>query len=545
MSRRQPTDELRLLESKLAALEELLAVQERTVAQQSETLIRARTDAMAATRAKSEFLASMSHELRTPLNSVIGFSQLLVKNKVGNLTSHQLDYLERILRNGKHLLALIDSILDLSKIEAGRAEVHRAAVDIGELVRETVRQLQGQICDKDVELVAEVPADALPIDTDRSKLQQIIINLAGNAIKFTERGRVTVRVGLARGTCHPTRIEVVDTGIGVPEAELERVFESFAQVDASTARQFGGTGLGLAITRSLCDLLGYRIEVESTVGRGSTFRIVLGEAPSDGPAERAPTPAARTARDRGGPLLREMTVLVVDDDADSRLLLTQHLEELGGKVITVGTGDEALRLARVRRPDLITLDLVMPDMDGWQTLRMLKADPDLQGIPVVVVSIASGEQNGSLLGAVDLLTKPVSRRELSRVLARVVHGKAAKALVVEDDADTRHLLRSYLEEEGLEVRMAGNGKQALDVMESFLPDLITLDLLMSEMDGLVFLDHLRKDERYLRVPVIVVTGYELSPDERRRLSDQARAILRKGDGIANELKAVVRSLIAT
>jgi signal transduction histidine kinase/CheY-like chemotaxis protein len=546
VAERDTSCEIELLVSKLAAVEELLAVQERTVAEQSATLVNAREKAVEATRAKSDFLARMSHELRTPLNSVIGFSNILLKNKPGNLERQDMVYLERIRENGTHLLHLVNSILDLSKIEARRMNVNNAPVAISELVHDTVAQLQGQVGGRAVRLTAECPRDIAPIITDGPKLKQVIINLVGNALKFTTRGSVIVRVHVDATSRCPTHIEVVDTGIGIPQDKLDHVFDAFEQLDGSSARAEAGTGLGLAISKSFCDLMGHSIEVESEEGRGATFRVVLREPAlagesresKDSRSEKArstvPTPAATG---------HGLTVLVIDDEADSRMLLTHQLEELGAEVITVGSGEEGLRVARDRRPDLITLDVMMPGMDGWQVLRRLKAQTRLRDIPVVVVSVSATDKKGSLLGAVDHLSKPVSREDLLAVLGRTSSRTARRALVVDDSAEARALLSGLLEEAGLRVVSAPNGHAALDALQSFAPDVITVDLMMPEMDGLSFIQAIRRDQRFLRVPVIVVSAREPSPEELQRLSGETRAILQKGEKIEESLRRVVRAVL--
>jgi signal transduction histidine kinase/DNA-binding response OmpR family regulator len=494
--------------------------------------------AEAANHAKSDFLANMSHELRTPLNSVIGFSNILLKNKARNLRPEDLSFLERILANGRHLLNLINQILDLSKIEARKTELELGPVALDVLVPEIIAQFEGQLRGRDVKLLAALPQPLAPLHADAGKLKQILINLIGNALKFTEQGSVTVRVVAQETTHYPVRIEVTDTGIGIPRDRLSAIFEAFQQAETGTARKYGGTGLGLTISRALCELLEYRLEVRSELGKGSTFSVLL---PPGVAMESKPLPSAAAAA-AGPDYLKDKLVLVIDDEMDARILLIHLIEELGCKVIAASSGEHGLRMAREFRPDLITLDLLMPEMSGRDVLKAIKADARLQHIPVVVVSIVARENRGSILGAVDVLEKPLSREELLAVLRRTLRpGK--KLLVVDDDADTRRLITCYLEDETVEIQTAADGLEALEILKGFSPDVVLLDLMMPRMDGMSFLDAIRADPRHRQLPVVIVTAKVLTPEEARRLDADAQAVLKKTEILEEELRCVLRELL--
>lgn len=386
-----------------------------------------------------------------------------------------------------------------------------------------------------------------PVETDAGKLKQVLINLVGNALKFTEEGSVRVTLRVDPETHRPIRIDVADTGIGVPRDRLSAIFGAFEQAESGTTRKYGGTGLGLAICSSLAQLLGFRLEVESEPGTGSVFSVVFspaGEgvaapvAAGESGAAEALLPAALAEREP----MEEKLVLVIDDETDSRMLLTHYIEELGCKVIAASSGDQGLRMAREFRPDLITLDLLLPDMSGWDILRSLKADPELCHVPVVVVSVIAEDNRGSVLGAVELLDKPIERDALLAIVERHLTPAAGRVLIVDDEPDARLLLATYLRDAGAEIRLAESGRAALRLLETFEPDLVVLDLLMPEMDGREVLRALQSTPAARRAPVVIVTAKDLSPAEVRQLNEEAEAVLQKDGDLEQELRAVLDHL---
>ena len=507
-----------------------------------EALRKAKLEAEEANQTKSHFLANMSHELRTPLNSVIGFANVLLKNRSGHLADQELGFLERIVANGKHLLTLINEILDLSKIEAGRMELDLDTVALDALVDETLAQMEGQVSGKPVVLRGEMDAELTPIITDPGKLKQVIINLVGNALKFTEAGEVTVRVETVSDGKEPTRIHVSDTGPGIPKDRLEAIFEAFQQADGGTTRRFGGTGLGLSISRSLCDLMGYHITVASEVGKGSTFTIhltarVAGEGAEDLGGLDDP-PIARWAPTHGDPTLefRGKTVLVVDDESDSRTLLQDSLEDLGFRVLTAKDGVDGIETARVERPDLVTVDLMMPRMGGWDVLKAMSRDPLLRETPAVVVSVVAEEEAETLPVSVDVLRKPIGKDDLLRVLRRNLSPESGRVLVIEGHPDTSLRLQRYLREAGLLTYTAPDVASAAALLRRAMVDLILLDLLMPVSEAVEMFGELRSESGEQAVPVVVLTGRTLAAEETDALGAWSNEVIEKGPRTEKQLR---------
>jgi Amt family ammonium transporter len=503
-----------------------------------EELRDARDAAEAANRAKSAFLANMSHELRTPLNAIIGYSEMLQDDAQDLGYGELAPDLDRIRSAGKHLLELINDVLDLSKIEAGKMEMVIETVDIAQLIAD-VQTIARPLAERnDNVLLLYMPENPGTLRVDATRLRQALLNLLSNACKFTQRGTVILEVVVERADGAGGRVlfHVSDTGIGMSADQLARLFQPFTQADPSTTRKYGGTGLGLAISRRICQMLGGDITVVSTEGSGSTFTIALPIV--DGEAEPAPArpflPPARPTAPH---------VLVIDDDAASRELIARALANEGLRIAVASSGPEGLRLAHTLRPQTITLDVLMPEMDGWAVLAALKAAPDLADIPVIMLTMVDERQRGFTLGAAEYLSKPVDREQLLATLRRYRGAAAPAVLVVEDDAATRELMRRILEHEGWEVFEAANGRAAIELLQVAQPTIILLDLMMPEVDGFQFIEVLRADPRAREIPVVVVTAMDLTPDDRRRLTGSVERVLQKGAYQRDELLRELRALV--
>jgi signal transduction histidine kinase/CheY-like chemotaxis protein len=496
-----------------------------------------------ANRTKSTFLANMSHELRTPLNAIIGYSEMLEEEAEERGLDDLGPDLGKIHAAGRHLLTLINDVLDLSKIEAGKMELFLEDFELTALVKDVESTIRPLVEKAHNTLEVRCPAEIGTIHSDLTRVRQILFNLLSNAGKFTQRGRVGLDV-------FPVRVRgvdfvefaVSDTGIGLEPEQVERLFQSFSQADPTTSRKYGGTGLGLVISRRFAQMMGGDITVQSEFGKGSVFTVRIPRVagrPAQAPEDKPATADAVSVTP---------TILVVDDDRATRDLIVRGLVKEGFKVITAATGEEALRLARSQRPDAISLDVLMPGMDGWTVLRSLKADPVTASIPVVMVSMLDDRDIGFALGAADYITKPVDRERLVSSLRRLrddgITGPRP-VLVVEDDPATREVIRRALERDGWLVREAKNGREALALMSEEAPDLVVLDLMMPEMDGFEFVSRLRASDSGHRIPVVVVTAKEITSKDRARLSGHVSRVFNKGSFTREELIGELRNALET
>jgi signal transduction histidine kinase/DNA-binding response OmpR family regulator len=522
---------------------------EKTLREVNEQLAKSETRALTATEAKSQFLANMSHELRTPLNAIIGYSEML-QEEVQEIGQAQFAAdLEKIHAAAKHQLSLINDILDLSKIEAGKMSLYLETFDIARAVQDVAATIRPLVAKNGNQLEIHCPPDLGTMRADQTKVRQILFNLLSNATKFTQKGVVRLEArALAAAAAAPASFNflVSDTGIGMSPEQLARLFQAFSQAEASTTRKYGGTGLGLAISKRFCQMMGGDLTATSELGKGSTFAVTLpvevGEAPrtlQTGAAGGPDTAAVTAAK-------RLSSILVIDDEASARDLIQRALTKEGYQVETAASGPEGCARARQLKPSAITLDVMMPGMDGWAVLTVLKADPATADIPVVMLTVVDDKNLGFALGAADYLIKPIEWERLISVLEKHRrHLASSRLLVIEDDPDTREMLRRVAQNNGWEVVEAENGKVGLDCIAKSVPGVILLDLMMPEMDGFTFLEELRLRPEYSRIPVIVVTAKDLTPDDRRRLNGHVIKVLQKGGHSTRELLEELNRVLQT
>ncbi|MDI1320433.1 MAG: response regulator [bacterium] len=525
-------------------LEEANRTLEARVEDRTKLLAKAVTDAEEASKAKSTFLAKMSHELRTPLNAIIGYSEMLKEDAIDEGQATTAEDLDKILSAARHLLGLINDVLDISKIEAGKMELFLETFELTKIINEVISTATPLVSKKGNTLKVDCPPAIGTMHADATKLRQMLLNLLSNASKFTEKGTITIKVTRVAGLLDDSiELAIVDTGIGMTPEQLGRLFQAFSQADASTTSKYGGTGLGLAISKQFAQMMKGEITVASTPGVGSTFTIklpanVLVKQPkivnTGQKLTRSPFPD-KAAKAR---------VLIIDDDKEVRTVIGEVLSQSGYDVVAASSGQQGLELAEQKKPDLILLDIMMPGVDGWGVLNKLQANPAFADIPVIVLSAISDTDMALSLGASIVMTKPVDAAVLTAEIAMQVNPLAkCFVLLVDDDADSRNLITRMLDREGWQFHTALNGHSGLRVLKKGRPVIIILDLKMPAMNGFEFLEVMGKNPDWAAIPVVVVSSMDITQDMRDYLTPRVLGILQKGKFTREELAAIIRPII--
>ncbi len=520
----------RAFDDTAAKLQAHAATLEQRVAERTAQLKAAKTEADRANQAKSDFLSRMSHELRTPLNAVIGFSELLLERVVGDLNTKQEEFIRDVRDSGVHLLSLINDVLDISKIEAGRMELHIAETDLAEVVEAAMTTLRPMIERKHLDLSSTLDPRAPVIRADKVRLKQILYNLLSNAVKFTpEGGQIRIETHQINGDLE---LAVVDTGPGIAPEEQRKLFQEFVQLDTPQPSEYTGTGLGLVLVKRLTELHGGRVRLESEVGKGSRFTV------------RLPIGLGTVLAPDG-----TQPILIVDDDPAIQRLFAHYLTEGGYRIEVTGEGQNLVDKVKAVRPAAICLDIRLPGVEDWDVLRHLKEDPETAMIPIVAVTILDDEQLAFTLGAASFLAKPVRREDLLDAVAKVMGGLTVvnpTILVVDDDPYVRGLITPLLEQAGHRTLTASGGQEGITQAQQHLPNLILLDLTMPDVSGFDVIAALREDIRTRGIPIIVLTAKDLTTKERAFLEQQVQGVSRKGSTLPQTLvEEVSRALTVT
>ncbi len=502
-------------------------------------LLRNKEAAETANRFKSDFLANMSHELRTPLNAIIGYSEMLEEDAEDLGEPEFVSDVRKINTAGKHLLSLINDILDLSKIEAGKMDLFLESFNIRDLLQEVSETIQPLLEKNNNKLAVKYGEGLGNMTADLTKVRQILFNLLSNSSKFSENSTISIKAEMIENKAS-TWIEfcIEDSGIGMNAAQVDKLFQAFTQADASTTRKYGGTGLGLTISKHFSNMMGGDIEVASEPGKGSVFTVKLPLVVEDAHEQEENTTSSLQGDSKD-----MMTILVIDDDASVRELLRRFMEKEDCKVLLASSGEEGLQLAKLYKPKIITLDLIMPGMDGWAVLNKLKADPELSNIPVIIVTISEDKTMGYALGAAEFVTKPVEREQLRKILDKYKKRDQGDILIIEDDEATREMMGQMMIKEGWQAHTATNGQEAIERMATLRPDVILLDLMMPEMDGFEFAERVNNHPEWKHIPIIVVTAKNITVEDRNRLNGYVKNIVQKGIYTKEELQQEISKWI--
>jgi len=524
------------------------------IAKRNEELSSKNAEIEKAYKVKSDFLSSMSHELRTPLNSIIGFSSVLLGPSGDPVTDDQRMALEKVLKNGRHLLQLINDILDISKLESGRMTLSVETEDVTSVLSNCILIVEPLIQSKRLTLTQDVQANLPALSTDIVKVRQILVNLLSNASKFTEKGGISIKV--TQGEGEMISFAVKDSGIGIAPKDFGRVFEEFQQVDTSSTRKYKGTGLGLPIARKLARMLGGDLTVESELDKGSTFTMTI---PARLPqrlleAQQQATPPKRPEPVQQKPVVvtsppsvpasgQQVQILSIDDDPDVIEILRKYLVPEGYSIAGALSGDEGLEMAVRMKPALITLDIMMPKKDGWQVLRELKQNPQTRDIPVLIHSIVDNKPLALSLGAVDVMTKPTDPKRLLSLVKKHYHSGDQFILLVDDNLDFTLACKDLLKRDGLEVKIATRGEEALKMIQESIPSLILLDLVMPGMDGFGVVRELQRKEAWKSIPIIVLTGKSLTPEDHKELDPYVADYLMKDTFTTAAISNAIRGIL--
>jgi signal transduction histidine kinase/CheY-like chemotaxis protein len=526
--------------------EEELRARTAELEMEKERAERATDAAREASRLKSEFLSTMSHELRTPMNAIIGYSHLLLDGLDGELTEQQAADIDQIARSADQLLSLINDVLDLSKIEAGRMELVTESIDLGALASQVVETLRPQASAKNIRLTIEIGPGLKAIEADTIRIRQILLNLVANAVKFTEAGSVSV---IGKTVSGGVEIQVADTGIGIEPQVLNYIFDEFRQADGSTTRRFGGTGLGLAIARKLARLHGGDITVTSKVGKGSTFvlRLPVGQRVQTAPLVLDLPPDYNQIIDAAPydlPADSGATVLLVEDDPGFVNFARRTLEYAGVTVIQTPRGGDAIKLALQLKPALVLLDIELEDnVDGWQVLHRIRTNEATKDLPVVMLSAQEERGVASTLGATDYVVKPIDRADLLGIMSRFGPNSMRDVLIVDDDRAQREFMVKVLSSEGYQTREAANGNDAILQLQRDCPDLLILDLLMEQTDGFEVLEAVRTNPATHDLPVVILTSMDLTPAQHTWLKERTAVVMRKAEFRLPELISTLGRMI--